>query len=169
MIDTRRHTVLHFGLALLALAIVAGCSDETTSAPPETLQATIGPEGGVLEGAAGTQLEGVRVDIPEGALAETATLTVTPTSIDDNPLPAGAFGIGAWFEIEGATLALPARVTVPYDPERLQDFDLDPAGVKVWRLAGQQWNLATIVDVSETDVTAEMDQLSTIGPGVEIE
>ncbi|HEY6912855.1 MAG TPA: hypothetical protein VI356_25965, partial [Myxococcales bacterium] len=83
------------GLFLAALSLAAACSSSygsgaTASRAPQAnadaLQATIGPEGGVLSGAAGTALEGVKLVIPPDALAAATMIQIQPVA-SAVPLP----------------------------------------------------------------------------------
>jgi uncharacterized delta-60 repeat protein len=111
----------------IALAVVlAGCggggSDgDTSSAPPPNTNTPppssgIGAAGGTVTGPSGAQ-----VVVPAGALTTSTNIAVAQSSAGAPPLPAGitAFGQIFAFTPHGTTFAVPATITVPFDPTKV--------------------------------------------------
>ena len=75
-------------------------------------EAVIGPEGGVVEVVdAGSPINGLRLEIPEGALDEKQSVTVSVAGDDQS------FGIGPVLELgpDGLSSNEPIRIVMPYD------------------------------------------------------
>ena len=109
------------GLAAVALALVVaacgggGSEDATEVAVPAAAaaSATIGAAGGTLEGP-----DGVRVEIPAGALSADTVITVRRSGAGAPPLPAGAASSPtplAVYELtpHGQTFAVPVTLSMP--------------------------------------------------------
>ena len=101
--------------ALVLLGAVSsaalGCESESSGAPPGVVSASIGPEGGALVG-----LDGVRVDVPPGALGVAVELTLRASA--GAPAPAGAAFVSTPWTLEPVWLefARPLTVTFPVAP-----------------------------------------------------
>jgi hypothetical protein len=153
-----------FSLALGCAADPAGDSpntDPATATDTGTLSATIGPEGGELVGQAGTPLAGVRLSIPEGALAASTEISIK--AIDaGQPLPAAAVRCGPNFAIEPADLALavPASLTLPFDESAVTDQYRFDDQVKVWDFQNGAWGQRLQTDSGEGSVTIDLEALS---------
>jgi len=163
---TSRHSVLCEALLCVPL-VLSACMPEDH--PGESLRSTIGPQGGVLVGAAGTAFAGVRVEIPPGALG--APTEITLAKVDSaTPLPATAVGCGPMFALapSGLRLAQPASVTLPYDPVVVGDQFRFEDEVKVWvaRTDASGWTQRLQTDSTASSVTIELDTLTTVGAGV---
>jgi hypothetical protein len=153
------------------LALALGCSAESGGTPPDpnggtntesgTLRALIGPEGGELVGDNGSALDGVRLTIPEGALAEKTEITVRAVD-EGTPLPETAVRCGQNVAIEpaGLALAVPASLTLPFDESTVTDHYRFDDEVKVWDLQNGKWSQRLQTDSSEGLVTIELDALS---------
>ena len=73
----------------------------------------MGPSGGIIEGAPGTELDGVRLEIPAGAL--TGSVTIDAVFTDEEPeLGPGARFVGPSFEFSprGQSFAKPVKADV---------------------------------------------------------
>ena len=137
--DKARHKRLPADAILGAIAsaglVLSGCggvhsplstlttpSSPTSPAPPVAVQGTIGSTGGTL-----ATPGGARVVIPKGALTADTTIGVEETAAGAPPLPAGAktFGPIVAFIPHGTNFALPATITLPFDPASV------PSGTKL--------------------------------------
>jgi hypothetical protein len=150
------------GAAFVTL-ILAGCA-----APGEpALDGVIGPEGGELVGAPGTPFQGVRLQIPAGALDGPRYISITQAQGAPS-LPVTAVRCGPMFAIHPAGLALkvPAVATLPYDQSTVEDqFRFDDE-VKVWAAQGTGWGQRLQTDNASGTVTIELSALTTIAAGV---
>ncbi|HKQ14213.1 MAG TPA: hypothetical protein VJT80_12330 [Steroidobacteraceae bacterium] len=81
--------------------------------PPPPANTGIGTAGGTVTGASGA-----KVVIPAGALTANVDIQVHQTSSGAPALPAGVTPAGAMFAFtpHGTTFAVPATITVPFDP-----------------------------------------------------
>src|SRR5690348_15294305 len=104
------------GLVGAALLGACGGAPGASGTGDETARATIGPAGGEIVRTAGSALEGVRVQIPAGALSADTAIEVK-ASASNVPLPKTAARCGPEISIEpsGLGLAVPATVTLPFD------------------------------------------------------
>lgn len=143
--------------------ILAGCA-----VPEEPgLHGVIGPEGGEVVGAPGTPFQGVRLQIPAGALEGPVYISITQAP-ESPPLPVTAVRCGPMFAIRPAGLALkvPAIATVPYDPSTVEDHFRFDDEVKVWAAGGTGWGQRLQTDNGSGTVTVELASLTTIAAGV---
>lgn len=158
-------------LALGSLAL--GCGSDPYDPPEEpapadfALRATVGPEGGRLEGAADGPLAGVVLDIPAGALDGPTELVVS-AAVDGTPLATTAERIGPHVALEPAGLrfAVPARLTVPFDPALRDAWDTPHEECRVWLRDGEGWTRADALETSPTGVTVEVDATTVAAAGV---
>lgn len=172
-------------LCLTAAAVASGglwsCGDTATADEPvylgpddgsgepaalQTLTATIGPDGGELVGEDGSQLEGFRLVVPPGALTEPVALTVEGT-IDAVPLPETAESIGPHFTIlpGGVEFAVPAELTVPFDPVLRGGWDTPDDECRVWYRDGDGWAGTDAIASSPRGVTVELPRTTVVGAG----
>ncbi len=157
-----------------ALHLVAGCSDDSSETPEPTpageneVRAVIGPDGGELVGEPGTELEGVKLVIPSGALASDVEVWLRPT-FDGDALPELAERVGLQVEIgsDGA-LEKAATLTLPFDAGAVGRFGDSGEDVKVWVKGGDSWSLVEASDTSDDDVTIELDAFTTAAAGVKV-
>lgn len=126
------------------------------------LRATIGAEGGVLEG-----LEGFRLEIPAGALSADTEIVVSPT-VDETPLAQTAERVGPTFSISPVDLALavPAQLTLPIDAELRAAWEVADTDCRVWQRTAEGWERREQTASSAESVTVELDRLSTVAAGV---
>ncbi len=131
------------------------------------LTAVIGPAGGTIEGAGELGFEGLRVDIPAGALDADTTIVVRQVSIDD-PLPTLGEQCGQSYEVDGGGAALnaPIAVTLPVDQGVVDDYGQDPGDVRVWFRPGSAWETVTPSDTDEGSVTFEVAEFGAAAAGV---
>src|SRR5215213_3061234 len=96
-------------VALACATLGAGCLEASDE---QALRGTVGPEGGELVGLPGTPFEGVRLEIPPGALSGTTALAILRAD-STTPLPVTAVRCGPMFSLQPAGLALklPASLT----------------------------------------------------------
>lgn len=153
--------------------------DAGATAATSEVTAIVGPEGAVLEGAPFTPLEGVRLEIPAGALEADTEITLS-VGLKEAALPPRAFAIGPHVTVGPDTLALaaPGTLTVPVYLDTLFALgqgpgdDDDAVSVKVWLIApdAAEWSLAA--GVAGVDLhTAELpiDGAVTAGAGVKLD
>jgi hypothetical protein len=168
------------GLTLTALWLLmtgaVGCSEETDTSPdpdPEPqdeleVRAQIGPDGGELLGEEGTELEGVRLVIPAGALEETVDVWIRPT-FDAERLPELAERVGAQLEIgSDGDLLEDAALSLPFDGGLVDRFGQGESDVKVWVRDGDGWLLVEADDASATSVTIPLASFTTAAAGVRV-
>jgi hypothetical protein len=128
-------------IAMLLSAAVA-CGGSGASAPDGTgaQSATIGTQGGEIVGAKGSALEGVKLTIPAGALASDTPIEIRP-SAEEASLPSSAVRSGPQFAIgpAGTPLAIPARVTLPFDEDVVTANDRFDDDVEVWLRDGDHF------------------------------
>ncbi|MEQ8279443.1 MAG: hypothetical protein RMA76_18560 [Deltaproteobacteria bacterium] len=119
----------------------------------DSVRATIGPEGGVLESG------GVRFDVPAGALSEPVEIAMTFVSG-----PASAVGPVVDFNPDGLQFAVPAQLEMPYDPARIP-AGATPSDVVASYLEDGQWSatLPTTLDTAHQLATASVEHFSVIG------
>ncbi|HET7785517.1 MAG TPA: hypothetical protein VFL36_06065 [Myxococcales bacterium] len=164
------------GWFLAALSVTAACSSygsgATAQKPPQAnanvLQSTIGPEGGVLSGAAGTALEGVKLVIPPNALAAATMIQIQPVA-SAVPLPASALRVGPQLEIApaGTQLAIPAQVTVPFDDGAVSANDRFGDEVEALVLSQGQWAQTRQSDSAAGSLTFNLSRLDVVSAGIE--
>jgi hypothetical protein len=147
----------------LVTAILAGC----TASEEPGLYGLIGPEGGELVGAPGTPFQGVRLQIPAGALDGPTYISITQAS-PASPLPRTAVRCGPLFALRPAGLALkvPAIATVPYDQRTVEEHFRFDDEVKVWAAEESGWGQRLQTDNANGTVTVELQALTTIAAGV---
>jgi hypothetical protein len=156
------------GATMIALALgtlstgCAGAGEDGSG-----LHALIGAEGGELVGAPGTPFEGVRVQIPAGAVSTPTDVSVSVAG-QTVALPKTAVRCGQLFNLEPAGLALakPAIVTLPYDPKIVADHFRFEDQVRVWVSKDAGWTQRLQTDNGPNTVTVEVTALSIVSAGV---
>lgn len=130
--------------------------------------ATVGPRGGVLVGADGTGFEGVRLELPEGALGAATALDLVGTLTDVPPSSETSrfVGVHVGFSPDGLALAKPARLRVPLSTSVVSDHDQTPADCKVWLRTADGWEQVQPIDSDESSVTIEVTTLRTAAAGI---
>jgi hypothetical protein len=155
-------------IAMLLSAAVA-CGGSGASAPDGTgaQSATIGTQGGEIVGAKGSALEGVKLTIPAGALASDTPIEIRP-SAEEASLPSSAVRSGPQFAIgpAGTPLAIPARVTLPFDEDVVTANDRFDDDVEVWLRDGDHFEQQEQVDSAPGSVTAEISSIDLVAAGV---
>lgn len=166
------------GLIVGAL-LVLGCSEETVESDPPVenppvevegeVRAKVGPDGGELVGKAGTELEGVKLVIPPGALESEVEVWLRPT-FDGDALPELSERVGLQVEVgSDGDLAQPATLTLPFDAGQVARFGEAGEGVKVWvKGEGDTWSLVEADGTSDSDVTIALETFTTAAAGVKI-
>ena len=82
---------------LVVLCFLAGCGAPAPAPVTGNFPLEVGPAGGVIEGAAGTELEGLKLEIPAGALSNAVTIDAAFT--DEEPeLGPGSNFVGPSFQ-----------------------------------------------------------------------
>ena len=159
---------------LVALALSQTvCGPATANDSNENPRAVVDAGETVLTGEVGTDFEGVELVVPAGVLDEGTEVEIRAAN-DETPLPTGAHAIGGQFAVLPTNLAPPAplRMTVPYDPDRLAEFDQTPVMVKVWLRRPdleKGWELLEQTASDDTTVTVPLKRGGTLGPGVKVE
>src|SRR5689334_20275420 len=156
------------GATMIALALgtlsngCAGTGDDGSG-----LHSLIGAEGGELVGAPGTPFEGVRVQIPAGAVSTPTDVSVS-VAAQTVALPKTAVRCGQLFALEpaGLDLAKPAIVTLPYDPKIVADNFRFEDQVRVWVSKDAGWTQRLQTDNGPHTVTVEVTALSIVSAGV---
>ncbi len=140
----------------LALALAAGCGNDTTAPPADdTTKATIGAAGGTLNRSGEASLE-----IPPGALSTDVDFTMdensSPATIDTGrQFASPTFTIGP----DGTQFGIPAMITIHYDEADLGGAD--ESTVVIYTDDGAGWSpLATTVNESDNTASAEISHLS---------
>lgn len=126
----------------------------------------IGPEGGVLEGAAGGLFAGVRLEIPPGALARPTMITLRRGETDV-PLAPNSERIGPMFAIEpaGEALAMPALLTLPFAPRMRSALETTDESCRAWLFADGAWTNVSQVASTSASVTVRIERLSVATAG----
>lgn len=157
-------------LGASAMLLAVACSANTSEPAPSNegeLRGSIGPAGGELVGAKGSALEGVRLSIPAGALAQETEISIAPAT-NLKPLPQTAVGCGPMFEIQPAGLHLgaAATLTLPFDEAIVTDHYRFDDEVKVWAMASDKWGQRLQTESTSGTVTVELEELNGVGAGV---
>jgi hypothetical protein len=156
-------------LAALSMAAIAGCKSSygtpAADQPSSALQATIGPQGGVLSGTPGTALAGVKMIIPAGALASPTLVQISPAQTEA-ALPASALRVGPQFEISpsGTHLAIPAQVTLPVDDAAVSANDRFSDEVSGFAMSSGR---KSQLDSDTGSVTFHLDSLDVVAAAVD--
>jgi hypothetical protein len=159
-------------LATLAVgAAASGCksygsASNALPATSDTVQATLGAQGGVITGAAGTALQGVKVVIPPGALASDTVIEIKPADAE-TPLPANSLRVGPQIDIgpSGMELAVPAQVTLPFDENISAANDRFDDEVSVQSVSGGEKKQ---VDSDVGSVTVDLSTLDRVAASVSL-
>jgi hypothetical protein len=153
---------------LVVLCFLAGCGAPAPAPVTGSFPLEVGPAGGVIEGAVGTDLQGLKLEIPAGAL--TSAITIDAAFTDEEPeLGPGSNFVGPSFQFfpRAQTFAKPVKVTVPVAPSTLDSYGQTTESCLMWiRAADESWSQATPVGFTETLVTAETSTLVQAAVGV---
>ena len=157
---------MRFERAVSLVLLAVGCSSPT-SQPPElprlTFPAMVGAEGAIVSGVAGSELEGVELTVPRGALEN--TITIDARIIADEPvLSAVGSAVGPTVLItpEGQALAQPATLSLPIFPSKVADLEQTPADCRGWLRLGDAWSQVPRTGGDDAHVAVAM---STLGAG----
>lgn len=154
----------------LALGLVACGGDEQGDDPKEisSLEATLGPGGGKVEGLANTLFEGFVLDVPPGALPENTSLLIRETN-DEPDLPDGAHSVGTVFRLEAsAPLGQEATLQIPYSEQRVVRVGAEATEVKVWlRDPNDGWTLIEPSSRGQGTITIPISHFTAVGAGVQ--
>jgi hypothetical protein len=165
--------------ALTCLVLAAGCGSDASGAGDDgkhesagggdVLRGTIGPKGGELVGQVGSALEGVKLTVPEGAIASDTMIEIRPSSVaSKTPLPTTAVECGPEFEITPSDLTLAKNVTMtlPFKEETVNEHYRFDDEVKAWVFDGTKWSQRLQSSSSEGSVAIDLDKFSAISAGV---
>lgn len=163
--------------AVLGLGTLVACSGDTPGevAPGLdvvvlSLEGDIGPEGGTLQGAAGTVLFGVRLEVPPGALSSRTHLRIVP-ALDPTPLPEESVRVGSQFTLEGSvSFAAPVNLTLPVDREFSAVSSKDGgAALKVWmRTEDGSFRLIEPIATTSSTVTVATSRIDVAAAGIKL-
>jgi hypothetical protein len=154
-------------LAALLLASAAACGGGNGNGggaqPIQDMKATIGPQGGEIAGAQGSELQGVKLVVPAGALANDMDIAIK-VAATAAALPAGVAAAGKQFEMSPAGLqfALPAQLTLPVDTSQVEANLRFATDVNVSVRNGDQFGRLPQLDGRDGSVTVELSSLPSI-------
>lgn len=153
-IPAPRFALLAFPLLSLALAACGGGNGGDAS--PQG----VGPAGGTVTGPGGAQ-----VVVPANALSQPTNIAIEQSSAGAPALPGGftSFGSTYAFTPHGTNFAVPASVTVPFDPARVPEGAV-PALFKTD--AQGNWERAADASFGASTVTAPVSGFSWFVVGV---
>ncbi|MBZ0265456.1 SUMF1/EgtB/PvdO family nonheme iron enzyme [bacterium] len=169
-------------LFLIAFPLIfIGCGDDEESptkpsSGPKTYEGSgdISGTGGRVEITdADSPIEGAYVEIPEGALDEVVTISLSPTP-DNITIPGDTSAIGIEFEPSGTSFNVPVTIALPYSGSyqesylrsNMKIFQFDPSTAVISQIL--------LADVNTTDriATSEVMHFSTylgsFDPGVDL-
>jgi len=153
----RKVIICLVGTMLMSLALLVGCGDDDTTAPPadDTTRETIGATGGTLDRSGEASLA-----IPAGALGGDVDFTM-----DENGSPAPMTGDRIFatpvFDIgpDGTAFGAPATLTLHYDEGDLGSAD--ESSIVLYGNDGGGWTpLTTTVDEAANTASADISHLS---------
>ncbi|HLL46283.1 MAG TPA: dockerin type I domain-containing protein, partial [Longimicrobiaceae bacterium] len=141
--------------ALVILARVVGKDVSRYPVGRRLLSRTVGAAGGSVV----SRSDSIRLDFPEGALAEAVNITVEPAAgATDGKLPGSMLELGP----SGLRFARPVRLTVRFDPASLPQ-GIVASELRIHRREGESWAEVPggSVDAEKGIVTAELSGFST--------
>jgi uncharacterized delta-60 repeat protein len=143
-----------FACLLFVLSACGGGQSPPSSSPQPPPPSGIGPAGGTVSNG------GARVVVPAAALAQVTSIAIEQTDVGAPPLPAGVVAFGPMFAFtpHGTAFAVPAAVTLPYDPSRV------PPGtqVELYKTGASQssWQSVPLTSTGSNSVTADVSGFS---------
>ena len=148
--------VIGFALGIAACGGGGGDGDQSGAAgsQPAPVPSGIGAAGGTVLGPNGS-----KVEIPRGALAVVTQIAVDQTTLNAPPLPAGLTAIGQMFAFtpHGTSFAVPATITLPFDPASVPG-GATPALFKT--NSQNQWERVADAVFGASSVTAQVSSFS---------
>ena len=148
----------------------AGCINDTI-AEVEQLVQRIGEQGGMLAGRVGTAFEGVRIEVPPGAVSEETELREVAVGDEADALPEGAVRCGPMFDLQTddpeLELAQAVRVTLPFDPQIVAAEERTNEEVKVWVSESEGWGQERQLESDDNRVTVSLGRFTLVAPGVD--
>jgi hypothetical protein len=154
-----RYTAVIFITVFGIITITAsGSGDDDYDEPPTSWEKEIGPEGGTLEVTESeSPLYGMKIEVPAGALAQQATITISqdtssplPEGFDDS-YPVANITSDSPFQ-EDVKITFPIMGTPSNDGEVLSAF--------YYRTSDGIWTIVPAVEISDTQLVIETDHLS---------
>lgn len=174
--------LLLFPFAVFMPLAACGGAEGDEAGDSSVIFAELGPEGGVLEwgggaaaasdgaavGGGGGELDGVRVELPAGALIGPARVTLAIAGAGLKPLPEGGVSVGPQVRVgpEELDLLRPLRVRLPFSSYAVAAEGGDERAVKVWYVGPQGWELLTPIDRGAWWVEVELDRPTALGAGM---
>ncbi len=143
--------------ALVILGRVVGKDVARYPVGRRLLSGVVGTAGGSVV----SRLDSIRIEFPEGALAEAVNITVEPaTGLPATPglVASSALSMGP----DGQRFAKPVRLTLRYSPAAVPQ-GVDPAALRIHRRVGDGWEEVPggTVDVASATVSAVLSGFST--------
>ena len=136
--------------------------------PAAAIEMTFDSSGGELLAHPDGPIAGFALLVPPGAVSEPTTIRVQLGQDPGVPLAQNAFRVGVFVDVQVIEGALdgPVQVTLPYDPAEILVHSVEPAGVKVWRIANGRWLADDQVASTDISVTIEIQALDVMAAGV---
>ncbi len=144
----------------VSLLLAFGCTDDTHD-EAASFELTPGE-------ATTLTVDGLRVEIPAGAISSAVTVTIAPPKTE-RPLPEGGALVGPELVFNPEILLeKPATFTLDYVPKRVAESGVETRFVRVWSVAPEGWTLFEPEQpAANGTVTVELNHLTRIGAGVE--
>ncbi len=161
---------LNVVLLVLCIAVCWSCDEDDPKGASSILSGTVGSEGLTLIAEEGGELEGVRLVVPAGALADGTTVTLSPAD-EDTALPEGALRIGPQVRIEASQIEINGQLELelPFDSAQVAEHDQDERQVKVWSLGPAKWSLIEPTGHADERVQLVIDELTVYAAGIKLE
>ena len=137
-----------------ALGLLVACSGGAPSSPPPPPPPMVGAAGGTVSGPGGA-----RVVVPAGALASSVAIAIEQSAAGAPVLPEGFAARGPVFAFtpHGTVFALPATITVPFDPAAIPTT----VAARLFKTSSQgQWEAVAGASVGTGLVTAAVNGFS---------
>lgn len=155
-----RNTAVIFITAFGLITITAsGSGDDDYDAPPTSWEKVIGPEGGTLEVTEDeSPLYGMKIEVPSGALAQQATITLSLDASD--PLPEGFDSSYPVANINSdAPFLEDVKITFPIS-EWTATSDGEVLSAYYYRTSDGIWTIVSATEINDTQLIIETDHLS---------
>jgi|GEM_PF-3187637 len=154
-----RYIAVIFITAFGIITITAsGSGDDDYNEPPTSWEKQIGPEGGTIEVTEPeSPLYGMKIDVPAGALAQQATITI---SLDtSSPLPEG---FDDSYPVANITSDSPflQDVKITFPIWSIPTNDGEVLSAYYYRTSDGIWTIVSATEINDTQLVIETDHLS---------